>query len=73
MTEEGKVATTKIPTLEELLSRRGIIPDAKFSDYQGYIEKQDRLGNIKKTESCYPVPSRNIHIGLNRLIDPSKS
>jgi hypothetical protein len=44
MTARTKEPGTRLPTLEELLERRGIRKSAKFDDYQDYIEQEQRRG-----------------------------
>jgi hypothetical protein len=43
----GLVSAQEIPSLEDLLARRGIRKDAVFGDYHDYIERMEKVRSKK--------------------------
>lgn len=53
-------------TLEAFLEKRGIKPDAKFGDYQNYIEEQQEILPTRIVRGDAVPAEGSIHLALGR-------
>lgn len=57
-----------IPTLDELLERRGINKNEKFGDYQDYIEESQKRGVVAALLKFPRIYSQgSMHLALGRV------
>ena len=58
----------KLPSLEELLRRRGIEKSKDFDDYQDYVEEQEDAGVRPKLLNLRRIHTHgSMHLALGRI------
>ncbi|MBF0342053.1 MAG: hypothetical protein HQL95_13980 [Magnetococcales bacterium] len=61
-----------LPTLEEILKRRGIVKGVDFDDYQDYIESQEKTLRPRLLKFSGIFPEGSMHLAMGRVIPTRK-
>lgn len=64
--------TLELPTLDELLSARGVFPNPKTGDYQDYIEEREKDTEIGFLGLSRVFPQGSMHLALKRIAKTRK-
>lgn len=60
--------SNELPTLEELLERRGVVKGEGFGDYQDYIESQEKTLRPSLLGFSDIYPEGSMHLAMKRII-----
>lgn len=60
--------SNELPTLEELLEKRGVVKGNDFGDYQDYIESQEKKLRPSLLGFSGIYPEGSMHLAMGRII-----